>query len=57
MFAHVNSKKYKFYESQNKMSKVIVLTGAGGVICSTLAKSLAKEGHKIAVLDLRIDAA
>jgi len=39
------------------MSKVIVLTGAGGVLCSTLAKALAKEGHKVAVLDLRIDAA
>jgi NAD(P)-dependent dehydrogenase (short-subunit alcohol dehydrogenase family) len=39
------------------MSKVIVLTGAGGVLCGTLAKSLAKEGYKIAVLDLRIDAA
>ncbi len=39
------------------MSKVIVLTGAGGVLCSTLSKALAKEGHKIAVLDLRIDAA
>ena len=39
------------------MSKVIVLTGAGGVLCSTLAKALAKEGNKIAVLDLRIDAA
>ncbi len=39
------------------MSKVIVLTGAGGVLCSTLAKALAKQGHKIAVLDLRIDAA
>ena len=39
------------------MSKVIVLTGAGGVLCSTLASALAKEGHKIAVLDLRIDAA
>lgn len=39
------------------MSKVIVLTGAGGVLCSTLAKSLANEGHKIAVLDLRIEAA
>ncbi len=39
------------------MSKVIVLTGAGGVLCSTLARALAKEGHKIAVLDLRIDAA
>jgi NAD(P)-dependent dehydrogenase (short-subunit alcohol dehydrogenase family) len=39
------------------MGKVIVLTGAGGVLCSTLAKSLATEGHKVAVLDLRIEAA
>ena len=39
------------------MSKVVVITGAGGVLCSTLAKALSKEGHKIAVLDLRIDAA
>ena len=39
------------------MGKVIVLTGAGGVLCSTLAKALASEGYKIAVLDLRIDAA
>ncbi|PKP44426.1 MAG: D-mannonate oxidoreductase [Bacteroidetes bacterium HGW-Bacteroidetes-13] len=39
------------------MSKVIVITGAGGVLCSTLAKALAKEGHKIALLDLRLEAA
>lgn len=39
------------------MGKVIVLTGAGGVLCSTLAIALAKEGHKIAVLDLKIEAA
>lgn len=39
------------------MGKVIVLTGAGGVLCSTLAKALAKEGHKVAVLDLRIESA
>ena len=39
------------------MSKVIVLTGAGGVLCSTLAKALAKQGNKVAVLDLRIEAA
>ncbi|GGK27850.1 dioxygenase [Yeosuana aromativorans] len=39
------------------MSKTIVLTGAGGVLCSTLAKALAKEGHKIAVLDLKKEAA
>jgi NAD(P)-dependent dehydrogenase (short-subunit alcohol dehydrogenase family) len=39
------------------MSKTIVLTGAGGVLCSTMAKALAKQGNKIAVLDLRKDAA
>ncbi|AUS06337.1 SDR family oxidoreductase [Pseudotamlana carrageenivorans] len=39
------------------MSKVVVLTGAGGVLCSTLAKALAKQGHKIAVLDLKKETA
>lgn len=37
--------------------KVVVITGAGGVICSTLAKSLAESGAKIALLDLNFDAA
>lgn len=37
--------------------KVVVITGAGGVLCSTLAMALAKEGHKIAVLDLKKEAA
>lgn len=39
------------------MKKNIVLTGAGGVLCSTMAEALAKEGHSIAVLDLRKEAA
>ena len=39
------------------MSKTIVLTGAGGVLCSILAEALAKKGHYIAVLDLRKEAA
>lgn len=39
------------------MSKTVVLTGAGGVLCSTLAKAIAKQGYKIAVLDLKLDAA
>ena len=39
------------------MSKTIVLTGAGGVLCSRLAEALAENGHKIAVLDLRMEAA
>lgn len=42
---------------RNPMSKTIVLTGAGGVLCSTLAIALAKQGHNIAVLDLRKEAA
>ena len=39
------------------MSKTIVLTGAGGVLCSTMALALSKQGNKIAVLDLREEAA
>ena len=39
------------------MSKTVVITGAGGVLCSRLAEALAENGHKIAVLDLRMDAA
>jgi len=39
------------------MSKTIVVTGAGGVLCSTLAEALAKQGHKIALLDLNEEAA
>jgi NAD(P)-dependent dehydrogenase (short-subunit alcohol dehydrogenase family) len=32
--------------------KVIVITGAGGVLCGAMAKALAKSGAKIAVLDI-----
>lgn len=37
--------------------KVSVITGAGGVICSMLAKSLAAAGAKVALLDLNEQAA
>jgi len=37
--------------------KVVVITGAGGVLCGTMAKALAKSGAKVAVLDLIEDAA
>ncbi|MBF4807041.1 MAG: SDR family NAD(P)-dependent oxidoreductase, partial [Pseudoleptotrichia goodfellowii] len=36
--------------------KVIVITGAGGVLCSMFAKALSKTGAKIALLDLNEEA-
>ena len=38
-------------------NKVAVVTGAGGVICSVLAKDLAKQGARVALLDLKLEAA
>lgn len=38
-------------------SKNIVITGAGGILCSSFAKHLAGLGHKVAVLDLNFEAA
>ncbi len=37
--------------------KVVVVTGAGGVICSVLAEALAMSGAKVALLDLNEEAA
>lgn len=37
--------------------KVVVITGAGGILCSMMAKEYAKLGAKVAVLDLNPDAA
>lgn len=39
------------------MNRVVVITGAGGVLCSEFAKTLAAQGDKIALLDLRLEAA
>lgn len=39
------------------MNKVIVITGAGGVLCSGFAEYLAKDNNKIALLDLNEEAA
>lgn len=35
------------------INKVVVITGGGGVLCSTMAVALASEGARIAVLDLK----
>ena len=37
--------------------KVAVITGAGGVLCSAFAKTLARAGAKVALLDLNEEAA
>lgn len=36
--------------------KVVVVTGAGGVLCGTMAKAFAQAGAKVAALDLNEDA-
>ncbi|MCW3787060.1 SDR family oxidoreductase [Plebeiibacterium sediminum] len=41
----------------NLSNKVAVITGGGGVLCSTMAKSLASQGVKTAILDLNLEAA
>ena len=44
----------QFFDFTNK---VVVITGAGGVICGELAKSFGKQGAKVALLDLNGEAA
>ena len=39
------------------MNKTVVITGAGGVLCSSFAKVMAKDGYAVALLDLNEDAA
>ncbi len=48
--------KVPFYTEDLK-NKVVVITGAGGVICSGLADAIAQNGAKIALLDLNKAAA
>ena len=36
--------------------KVVVVTGAGGVICGAMARAFAQSGAKVAALDLNEDA-
>lgn len=34
------------------MNRVCVITGAGGILCSSFAEEMAKQGYKVALLDL-----
>ena len=42
---------------ENIKGRVAVVTGGGGVLCSGFAKALAKQGAKVAVLDINIEPA
>lgn len=45
------------FNHENIKGRVAVVTGGGGVLCSGFAKALAKQGAKVAVLDLNEAAA
>ena len=45
------------FKHENLKGRVAVVTGGGGVLCGGFAKDLARQGVKVAVLDLRLDAA
>ena len=40
-------------QHENLKGRVAVVTGGGGVLCSSFAKDLAASGVKVAVLDIR----
>ena len=42
---------------ENLKGRVAVVTGGGGVICGAFAKTLAKQGCRVAILDLNEEAA
>lgn len=45
------------YNHENLKDRVAVVTGGGGVLCGGFAKDLARQGMKVAILDLRLEAA
>lgn len=47
----------KITQNHNFNNKVIVITGAGGVLCGFIAQQLAQTGAKIALLDINVEMA
>ncbi len=45
------------FNHDNLKNRVAVITGGGGVLCGGFAKDLARQGMKVAILDLRLEAA
>ncbi|QIM67290.1 D-mannonate oxidoreductase [Mannheimia granulomatis] len=44
-------------KNHNFKDKVVVITGAGGVLCAFFAQELAKTGAKVALLDINLETA
>ncbi len=44
-------------KKHNFKDKLVVITGAGGVLCAFFAKEIAKTGAKVALLDINFEAA
>ncbi len=53
----IGEKIMNLAKNHNFQDKVIVITGAGGVLCAYFAKEIAKTGAKVALLDLNFEAA
>lgn len=49
--------KMTLTKKHNFKDKVVVITGAGGVLCAYFAKEIAKTGAKVALLDINLEAA
>lgn len=45
------------FNHENLNGRVAVITGGGGVLCGGFAKDLARQGMKVAILDLKLEAA
>lgn len=43
--------------NENLKGKIAVITGGGGILCGAMAKELARQGVKVAILDLRLEKA
>lgn len=41
--------------SEKFKNKVVVMTGGGGVLCSSMAAALAEKGARVAILDLKAE--
>jgi NAD(P)-dependent dehydrogenase (short-subunit alcohol dehydrogenase family) len=51
----ISTLKTGFKKKMSKNQKVAVVTGAGGTLCSEMARDLARQGYKVALLGRSLD--